>query len=382
MQQEKYDESVVKNQHYIPVGLLKNFINSDNKIFEALLSVPKIYPSTPEKSMSARFIYEDDHLDLNAVEKYFSNIDSEIAPKVKDVIEAIEKYKKNQVEFSYIQELFEKLLSIFVVFYYRSGALLTEFSSIDSKHKIPLLTKKIHNQRYISLLSQTIKECYKFAIIESDENFLISDQFISTAALKIKTQFANISNRHIGIKETLILIPISSKYYAAYWHSDSSSLLSESGINKLDESQIHEFNAVIINNSYLKCVGQNENDLKKVIDRYKMEFPSQVFIGHRGGGSSGYIRKKEIFFSEKEKEAYEFLIHPSQNINEFLKAKSNDKCPCGKEIKFKKCHRDIVSRIKIPIQSFKQGVDPTAYRMPNVSAVELPIDEWGPYAGN
>ena len=252
--------------------------------------------------MCQRFVYEDEKLKINTVERYFGRIETEVVPSVKELIQLIDKYKNNKIEFFEIKTLMEKLLSTFIIFYYRSGALLTEFSNINKQDKIPLLSNKILNLNYINLLAKTIKTCYKFAIIESNDDFLLSDQFMSTAALKIKSQIFQISNRHIGLKETLILIPISSRYYGVYWNAADSFIINEDALNVLSNENIKLINVAIINNSYVKCVGQKRKRIEEVLNDYRWASPTSIYAG---GGPSGYftgaIRKKEIFFYEEEK---------------------------------------------------------------------------------
>ena len=93
----------VKNQHYITEALLCHFTNSDGGFFEALLDSKKIYPTNPRASMCERFIYEDEKLKINTVERYFSRIETEVVPLVKELIQLINKYKSNEVEFSEIK---------------------------------------------------------------------------------------------------------------------------------------------------------------------------------------------------------------------------------------------------------------------------------------
>lgn len=374
-------QNIVENQHYIPRALLCNFANSKNKLFEVLLATKKVYSTNPTDSMSARFIYEDDNLKTNTVENFFGKIETEVVPLVKALIETVEKYKKGEASFLEIKNLIEDLLPTFIVFYYRSGALLTEFSSLGSKDKIPLLSKKILNKPYIQLLAETVKRCYKFAIIESDADFLMSDQFLSTAGLKIKSNFTNVSNRHIGMRETLILIPISSKYYAVYWHSDDRFFLKEDSVNTLSGDDLKLVNQVIINNSYIKCISGKEGNLKAVLDDYHMEFPSQVFMGYQSGYTSGAIRKKEVFFYDIDKKAFDMMTFHIE-LPKYLKAERNDKCPCNSGKKFKKCHLDIYERMKVPWQNImnQESIKGDIYSIPNALCVELPIDQWGGYA--
>lgn len=374
-------QNIVKNQHYIPSSLLEHFTNQQGKFFEVLLREKRIYPTNPEDSMSARFTYEDENLKVNTVENYFGKIETAVVPLIKELITTIQEHKKGNVEFTVVQKAVENLLPTFIVFYYRSGALLTEFTSIDKKDKIPLLSKKILNERYINALTKTILDSYKFAIIESNGDFLMSDQYVSTAALKIKSQFANISNRHIGVKETLILIPISSNFYAVFWHSENRFSLAENSINYLSDDEIDLINQTIINNSYIKCIGAKKENLEKGLNDYQLEFPSQVYIGHHSGASSGYIRKKEVFYDDIDKKAYDILSHGLQ-IQKYMSAERNDPCPCKSGKKFKRCHDEIIDRIKIPIENLKNQahIKSDIYRIPNALVVELPIDEWGPYS--
>jgi len=373
-------DNIVKNQHYIPESLLRNFTDSNEKIIEVFLKTRKIYPTSPSNSMSEKFVYEHDKLEKNTVEKYFAKIDSKIAPKIKLIIAKIKKLKNGNIDIVDIKSEVEALLPIFIIFYYRSGALLTEFSSINKKDKVPLLSKKILNSYYIDLLSKTIKRGYKFAIIESNDDFLLSDQFISTSALKIKSQFFDISNRHIGLKETLILIPISSSYYIVYWNSEDDFITKDNEIHTLNEEELQLINETIINNSYIKCIGQNKNRIEQVLTKYKMQYPSQIFAG---GNPSGYhcgaIRKKEVFFYEEERVAYELLEFMS--FMQYKDLGRNDICACGSRKKFKKCHLDAYNRINQVNKTFSE---PTTilrrkFSIPN-TIIELPVDNWAGFS--
>lgn len=373
--------NIARNQHYIPEALLWNFVNSDNKLIEVLLKNKKIYPTIPARSMSEKFVYEDDKLKTNTVENYFAKLDSRIAPKIKLIINKIEQCKNKKADLFDIKKEIENLLPIFIIFYYRSGALLTEFSSINSKDKIPFLSKKILNRQYIELLGDTIKRCYKFAIVESKGDFLLSDQFISTAALKIKSRFFEISNRHIGLKETLILMPISSKYYIVYWNTEHDFIVKENRLSLLNEENIKLINKTIINNSYIKCIGKKEKRIKDVLDDYDMKFPSQIYAG---GNPSGYhrgaIKKKEVFFYEDDKEAYKLLDFAS--FTQYKNLGRNDICACKSGKKFKKCHQDAYNKIKGVVRSFSESKTSVRkkYGIPEATIHELPVAHWEGYS--
>ncbi|MDQ5938698.1 MAG: hypothetical protein QG603_528 [Patescibacteria group bacterium] len=371
------EENIAKNQHYIPETILSNFVNYEKKLIEVLLLPKKIYETNPRNSMSETFVYEHGYLKRNTVEKYFAKIDSDIGPKIKDIIKDIEELKEGKICIDYIKKAVEELLSTFIIFYYRSGALLTEFSSINKNETIPLLSNKILNRGYIEALSETIRICYKFAIIESNDEFLLSDQFISTASLDVKTQFFDISNRHIGLKGTLLLIPISSKYYIVYWHSDRCFIVEENTINQLKQEDVKNINQTIINNSYVKCVGSKKSIIEDVLGEYEMEYPSQIYAG---GNPSGYfcgaIKKKEVFFYKEDREA--FKLFNWMVFKPYEKLGRNDICACGSGKKFKRCHLDIYNKVKIIISSFyasKKSLR-NSYGIPTAIVYELPIDHW------
>lgn len=357
-----------------------HFSNKE-KLFEAFFvsDDKKIFPTNVYDTMSGRFTYEHQNLKTNTIEDYFNKIEHDIAPKVSHIISLLNEDKKNKEKILIVKEMIEELLPIFIIFYYRSGALLTEFSSISPNDKISLLSEKILNHAYINSLASSIKSGYKFAILKSDDGFLLSDQFISTAALKIKSNFIDVSNRHIGIKETLILIPLSAKFYIAYWHSDSK-FLSENHLNNLEGDKLQQINRTIMQNSYVKCVAKQKKSLEEVVADYSMEYPSQVYVGYNSGYTSGAIRKKEVFFFEKDKEAYKLFLNPL--VGEFSKTGVNERCPCGSNAKYKRCHLDLYERIKSVLYNMRHRdiLPRNFYTVPNIKTTELPINAWGGFS--
>lgn len=354
---------------------MSEFVNGDH-LFEALLEQNKIYPSTPKSSMSAKFIYEDDRLSTNTVENYFEKIETDVVPNIKEIVGDIFLFKEKKIKFNDIKKKIESLLPIFIIFYYRSGALLAEFSSINKKDKIPLLSRKILNKRYINLLSNMIKNNYKLAIIESDNNFLMSDQYVSTASFNIKAKFSNISNRTMGLKETLILIPVCSNYYIVYWHSENN-FLKENKINSLNSYDINKINYVIMNNSYQKCIASNEVVLKDLIADYSYSSPCSMFWGNdKTGFYGGAISKKEVFYNKIDKEAYDnfdlFYLR-----NGYKDLGRNDLCFCGSKKKFKNCHEEQYERLKFMLNDLKSPkIDAIKYVIFGANIIELPIDQW------
>lgn len=375
-------EQIVKNQHYIPQSLLIHFADSNEKLFEAFLSHDKkVFPTNVGNTMCETYTYEHDKLPINTIENYFSKIEGEVSPAVKEIIKSIDELKDKKININVTKNLIKNILNYFLMFYYRSGALLTEFSSADKKDKIPLLSEKILDYDYISKLSKAITDFYDFAIIESSNDFLLSDQFISTSALKIKTQFSNLSNRHIGLNETIILIPISSSFYIVYWNTKNSFFIKKDEINTLDEDGIKLINNTIINNSYIKCVGKKKERIEEVLNNYKWASPTNFYAG---GNQTGYFmgstKKKEIFFFVEERKAYELLEF--MTIMMYKGLGRNDPCACNSGKKFKKCHEDAYNRIQTIMLTFgkSQRENMRDFLIYGIPIIEKPIDEWSGYS--
>lgn len=373
---------VTKNQHYVPVFCLKNFTNSDGKLFETYLlkEIKKVYPTNPIVAMSQKYTYEDPHLMKNSLENDFQQIESHVAPKIISILDELNKFENEEVGIHSIKSEIDDLMRFFIIFYYRSGALLTEFSSGNKKFKVALLLDKLLNRSYIYNLADTIKNYYNFAVIKSDGEFLISDQYVSTAAIRIKSRFVGVTNRHVGLKEMMILIPLSSSYYCMYWNSNNPIGIEINKINSLNKDLIEDINRVIINNSYMKCVGQKREILEKALACFQFRSPSTIFVGYKSGYNSGAVNKKEVFFDKSEEKAYELLEFST--FIQYKKLGRNDQCACGSGEKYKKCHRDAYERIMEVMQTFNGKGDFNDYVIPGVTTIELPIEEWGGYTKN
>lgn len=374
-------KQVVKNQHYIPQSLLRHFADPKEKLFEAFLMQKKIFPTTVANTMSETYTYEYDKLPVNTIENFFSRIEGEVATGVTQIINTIEEVKGGTVEIEKVKNLVEQFLGRFLVFYYRSGALLTEFSFGNKDFKIPLLSEKILNQEYINALSDSIIKHYDFAIIESSDDFLLSDQFVSTAAIKIKTQFFDISNRHIGLRDTIIFIPISASYYVVFWNTPNSFFLKKDSLIKLESAELNLINRTIINNSYIKVVCKKKERLEEILDSFEHRSPTQIFAGGNPDGfSMGSIKKKEVFLFEEEKKVYELLEHPF--FTQYKNLGRNDTCTCGSGKKFKKCHLTAYQRIQSIMNTFGRSdreniMDFFIY---GIQTIEKPIDKWSGFS--
>ncbi len=368
------EKNITKNQHYISRALIELFIDGEN-LFETLVENEKIYTTTPEKAMSENYIYEDKNLETNVIENSFSKLESQAVDKIREILR---KLKSNDTDIDSLKRDIEKVMHFFLIFYYRSNALLTEFAFGKKEHKIPLMLNKIFNYPYIKILSQKIFDNYTFAILKSNKKFLLSDQYISTASLNVKGRLIDLSNRHMMLKETLILIPLSSEYYIIFWHTEKKFFVKENQRNILSNQQVEKINKVIINNSYKKALGTDRESIVKAKKVFKHKSPTQIFIGHNDNTSSGYIHKKEVFFFDQDEEIYEMLNFDFR-YNEFNNCKGSQKCPCGSGKSFKKCHQKIFK----PAKKIFNNIEKKQYLNGDNTVdgsifVEAPIESWGP----
>lgn len=376
-------QGVKKTQHYIPRFILDGFTDSKDQVIEMLIREKKIFPTAPGNSMAENYAYEHPEFEQNSIEDWFCQIEGAASPEIGNLRNEIEQADRDKSDISRIKERAEGLYMFFILSYYRSGALLTEFSMFEKKFKIPLLTKKITDLNYIEHLSKTIKCGYNFAILKSDSNFLLSDQCVSTVALKVKSRFFDVSNRHIGLQETLILIPVSSRYYIALWNSKDGFGVHPNTIHSVDDDLLRLINRAILNNSYKKSVAQKKERLEEVQNDFIVQYPSQVFAGGNPDGySMGAIHKKEVFFTNVETQANE-LLHFLM-FDGYKKAKVNDPCPCRSGKKYKKCHMHAYERVLTIMRTFKGPYpfgDWQPFVIPNIPVIEYPIDKWAGFSG-
>jgi uncharacterized protein YchJ len=322
-----------KNQHYIPQSVIANFANNKGQVHECLLKKNKrLYVTNNRQSMSERYTYEHPDLPENHLENAFSKIESDFSPLIRDIRNHLE-----NGEISLAKQIVESLITKFIVFYYRSGALLNEFSfnGTEDELKINLMLDKILNSNYINKLSQTLINNYQFAVIKSDEDFLMSDQYVSTAALSIKGRFTNLSNRHIGLKDVIILIPISSKFYVVYSNGKTPDYIKPEQINILNEQQVDVINSAIINNSYKKCLCLKREPIEKVIDCFRTDSPVRTIMIYKSGHQSGALTKKEVFYYKEDVDQWEFIAKNKYATH--YKSKRNDLCKCDSGKKYKHC---------------------------------------------
>ncbi|MDR3593847.1 DUF4238 domain-containing protein [Clostridium sp.] len=373
----KSKEQRVIIQHYIPRCILSYFCNDKKQIYEGLVMTKKQYQTNIINSMAERFTYEHSLIEVNFLEKYFQRIESYIGKVYKDINDSLNKNIDNPKEFNEIKKFINRYMKEYLIFYYRSGALLHEFGyeNNNREDRILLLLRKLFNSKYIRQLSETVLNNYSFSIIKSVEGkFLVSDQFVSTAALGIKNNFTNVSNRQIGFKKVIILVPISKNYYAVYFHGNTPSYIRTDKINTLSLDNLREINKIIVNNSYVKCVGNDDESLSTALSEFKFQSPITTISRYESGLTKGAVTKKEIYFYKKDEETMK--LFSSSDWMKYKLLSRNDICSCGSKKKYKYCHMDNYLELKNMMDHIKYNRSENVYHFPKNYTVELPINEW------
>ena len=181
--------SAYKNQHYVSEGILKHFADNNKKIYE--IYIPKRVVSKKEISevMSQNCVYEHPLLEKNFLEGSFTAIENKVFPILDELIANLDSKKKSDCQ--YVLEKIKNILPFLLIFYFRSGALLNEYTFNSDNESIKLdrverMLTNIIDKQYLFGLSKTILNCYDVAVIIDDkERFVISDQYLSTVAFKI-----------------------------------------------------------------------------------------------------------------------------------------------------------------------------------------------------
>lgn len=366
-------DQITVNQHYIPQGVLKFFSNSSGQVVETLVEQKKIYVTSYENSMCERFTYEHRFFETNRVEKYFHRIEGYFPQAIQSILDTIKRFENKTCNFLEVKTIVSKYMREFLVFYYRSGALLTEFEfeRENKEDKVLYMLEKILNSKYIKELGSSILKYYDIAILKSEsKEFIMSDQYISTVALGIKNRFANISNRHMGLKDVLILIPLSCEYYIAFINGHSPDYIRINSINALTISETDEINTAILNNSYLKCIGLKKDSLERIKNNFLFESPSAIYAG---GNNIHYYAslKKEVFFYPFDQNAWDMFC--GHDWMKFSHLGRNDECACGSGKKFKNCCRDYYLVCKRMMDNIVRKTGD--YRVHDECMVEKPISE-------
>lgn len=368
--------TITKNQHYIPQGILKAFATDNKKVFELyknrILSRKEI-----KKTMCHNMVYEHDALPTNTIENIFADSENEFIPIHNNLIKEL---TRGHAEGIIPYKRIEELLYFYVLLYLRSGALLEEYSFYSDSPKsqrVETLLSNIVAKMYPLKLKDTILQGYKLAVlVDQTESFCMSDQFISTVSLRFKNKFSNVSNRQIGFKNTMVLIPISSKFYLAFYHGEKPSYIKENEYCNLGHHQLDEINSVVNRNSYNKTICKNNDPLNGLkATEEKSIGPYRTILYYSDGTVSINTTKKEIefYYSEESFSAEYLQIHAQYKEIFENKIKRNDRCLCNSEKKYKKCCLSLHERSSSIVRELKNK-DHSIYKISPRLEVETGIE--------
>lgn len=368
--------SEYKNQHYVSEGILKHFADTNKKAYEIYIPKKLISKKHISNTMSQNYVYEHPLLKKNSIEKSFGAIEDKVFPILDKLIIDIESGRKEDCH--YVMETIKGIFPLLLIFYFRSGALLNEYTFNSDTENLKLdrverMLTNIIDKQYLFKLSKTILICYDMAVIVDDKKrFVISDQYLSTVALKYKNKFSNASNRQIGMKETMLLFPLSAKYYVVFFSGNVPKYIQKNAFNYIDDSALQEINDVIYQNSYIKCVGLNEAEINRLNSKdFSLFSPSKTIIKYDNGHIADRIIKREVFMYDIDRDL-EFKAN--NYISDYMtkikgKISRNDKCICGSDKKYKYCCMPKYERVK-EIMNGIQNPKSVDYSIPNVLCSE------------
>ncbi len=333
-----------KKQHYIAQCLLKIFVD-EGDIYECITSNKQIYKTSFRNSMCKNNVYESNFFIDNHLENFFAdNIDSATANINRKLIGMLNEEESN------LEDVYTNLmdnLHLYIVNYYKSITSLIRFSIKEMESEdvsIITMLSRILNKDYIKRLCMIFKECYKFSVIKSiNGDFILCDQYLATCSTKYKGMFSNISSRDIGVKDTMIFIPLNHYYYFVFYDTKTDELkLVEDKINCLDEEQVRRVNNVIYSNAYKKVVSSSVENIELLEKQNTSLGDATAMIVYKDGHSVSHRVKPEIFFTNEQVEFYKYYKSLSWGNPIYKKYPVNNKCPCGSDKKYKKCCKNKV----------------------------------------
>ncbi len=373
--------NIVKNQHYVSRGILKHFSDKDKKVYELFISKKIVSRKAIDNTMSQKFVYEHTDLEKNLIENLFSGFESKVFPIIDDLINRLEEDYGDGKDIEKYKKTIYNIMPIVLLFYFRSGALLKEYSMNAENPKdtrVERMLLNIVDWDYLRGLNNTICKHYECSIIVDEKGrFLLSDQYISTVALKYKNNFSNSSNRQIGMKETMLLLPLSSKFYIVFFNGNNPYYVKNNYFSVLDDISVQQINNVIFKNSYVKCVSKDVKELERLKNSFSCSSPVKTIMLYKDGYIEDFINKKEVFLYEKDLDIKENFIKYIAIYNEKIKNKMsrNDPCVCGSMKKFKKCCIDKYEAIAEIITAIKNP-SIVNYTIDGVTTVEKNIVEY------
>lgn len=211
-------------------------------------------------------------------------------------------------------DIIKNNIGLLLINYFKSLTSLIHMSSNMDKpgqDSIARLVDRIVNESYINRLGTLLNTEYKIAFIKSNTGkFILSDQYISTCAIKFNSRLVNVSNRNIGMKDTLVLIPLNKYYYVAFVAGELpyEYSIKYNSINILSDDYVFKINEIIYNNSYEKVASFN-TDTVSILKKNNSSFGDLLItIGFNSGNNITYKVKKEVFLQKKNMKCMSIIV--------------------------------------------------------------------------
>ena len=333
-----------KKQHYIAQCLLRIFVDG-NDIYECITTTNRAYETSFENSMCRKDSYESSFFVDNHLEKFFADyIDGDTANLNRKIILML---NDDSCDLGQVYSTFLDNLHLYLVNYYKSITSLVRFSTKDSDigdYSITTMLSRILNENYIKRLCMIFRKGYKFSIIKSEKgDFILCDQYLASCSTKYKGMYSNISSRDIGIRDTIILFPLNCYFYVIFYDNEINDFdLVEDKINCLNEEQVKQINNIIYSNAYQKVVSSKKDNLDNLEKQNSSFGDATAMIVYKDGHSISHRVKSEIFFNKEQVEFYKYYQTLEWGNPTYKKCKVNSKCPCGSNIKYKKCCKNKI----------------------------------------
>jgi hypothetical protein len=117
------------------------------------------------------------------------------------------------------------------------------------------------------------------------------------------------------------------------------------------------------------------------LKQYDYQSPSEILAGSDDKLSFGAKLKKEVFFYSRDKKAWELITTYYNKWDKYNNIERNDICPCGSNIKFKRCCMEainIATKVMTPFVAKRSypfaQVDINSDAISATSVIETPID--------
>ena len=359
-------------------GIQKQFADTKRKVYELFIEKDNLSKKAYDKTMAQNYVYEHPWLRTNYLENLFSDIERTYIPKIDKCVDYIEQQYLSGMNYNHFILGIKELLPIFMIFYFRSGALLYEYSFSSENPKLDRVERimlNIFDSRYLWGLCETIFKFYESAVIVDEQvRFLLSDQYISTVALSYKNKFSNASNRQIGMKDTMILLPLSAKFYVVFYYGKKPDFIAKERYCLLNDIDVAKINNVIYQNSYVKCVAKKQEAFG-VLDKITLSSPTKTIMTYSDGTVKDYVSKREVFWYEKDRDMSQNSITYMDDYINKIKGKvgRNSRCICGSGKKYKQCCMGKYEEVKKIIYGV-ENQDRDLYTIPNVRMVENAIE--------